>query len=314
MVMFQKRSGSVSVFVHAAGICESNNVGEGTRIWAFAHVLGGAHIGRDCNICDHVFIENDVVIGDAVTIKSGVQLWDGVRLGHRVFVGPNASFTNDLFPRSRRYPGSFLQTTVEDHASVGANATILPGVRIGYQAMIGAGAVVVNDVPARSIVVGNPGRVVGYADAIEEEKAAGALEDSGVHMVRLNSHSDARGRLIAAETTALPFEPKRLFLVDSVSSGAARGGHAHRSCHQLLVAVAGQMKVAVDDGRRARVVVMDTPEFGWHLPPMIWSMQFGHTNGAVLLVMASHPYDRSDYVSDYAEFINLAHRNENKQS
>jgi UDP-2-acetamido-3-amino-2,3-dideoxy-glucuronate N-acetyltransferase len=314
MVMFQKRSGSVSVFVHAAGICESNNVGEGTRIWAFAHVLGGAHIGRDCNICDHVFIENDVVIGDAVTIKSGVQLWDGVRLGHRVFVGPNASFTNDLFPRSRRYPGSFSQTIVQDDASVGANATILAGVRIGYQAMIGAGAVVVNDVPARSIVVGNPGRVVGYADAIEEEKAAGALEDSGVHMVRLNSHSDARGRLIAAETTALPFEPKRLFLVDSVSSGAARGGHAHRSCHQLLVAVAGQMKVAVDDGRRARVVVMDTPEFGWHLPPMIWSMQFGHTNGAVLLVMASHPYDRSDYVSDYAEFINLAHRNENKQS
>ena len=187
--MFQRRSVSVSVFVHAAGICESNNVGEGTRIWAFAHVLPGAHIGRDCNICDNVFIENDVVIGDAVTIKSGVQLWDGVRLGHRVFVGPNATFTNDLFPRSRRYPGSFSQTIVEDDASIGANATILPGVRIGYQAMIGAGAVVVNDVPARSIVVGNPGRVVGYAGAIEEEKTAGAPEDPGVHMVRLNSHS-----------------------------------------------------------------------------------------------------------------------------
>ena len=171
--MFQKRSVSVSVFVHAAGICESNNVGEGTRIWAFAHVLPGAHIGRDCNICDNVFIENDVVIGDAVTIKSGVQLWDGVRLGHRVFVGPNATFTNDPFPRSKRYPGSFSKTIVEDDASVGANATILPGVRIGYQAMIGAGAVVVNDVPARSIVVGNPGRVVGYAGAIEEETSHG---------------------------------------------------------------------------------------------------------------------------------------------
>ena len=142
----------------------------------------------------------------------------------------------------------------------GANATILPGVRIGYQAMIGAGAVVVNDVPARSIVVGNPGRVVGYAGAIEEEKTTGAPNDSVVHMVRLNSHSDARGRLIAAETTALPFDPKRLFLVDLVSSGAARGGHAHRSCHQLLVAIAGQMNVVVDDGRCARVVVMDTPE------------------------------------------------------
>ena len=312
--MLQKRSVSVSVFVHAAGICESKNVGAGTRIWAFAHVLPGAHIGRECNICDNVFIENDVVIGDAVTIKSGVQLWDGVRLGHRVFVGPNATFTNDAFPRSKRYPGSFSKTIVEDDASVGANATILPGVRIGYQAMIGAGAVVVNDVPARSIVVGNPGRVVGYAGAIEEEKTTSTPEVSGVHIVRLNSHSDARGRLIAAETTALPFEPKRLFFVDFVSSGAARGGHAHRSCHQLLVAVAGEIKVVVDDGRRARVVVMDTPEFGWHLPPMIWSMQFGHTNGAVLLVMASDPYDRSDYVSDYAEFITLAHRNENKKS
>ena len=304
----------MSIFVHAAGICESNNVGEGTRIWAFAHVLPGARIGRDCNICDNVFIENDVVIGDAVTIKSGVQLWDGVRLGHRVFVGPNATFTNDPFPRSKRYRDSFLQTIVDDDASVGANATVLPGVRIGYQAMIGAGAVVVSDVPARSIVVGNPGRVVGYAGSIEEEKTTGAPNDSGVHIVRLNSHSDARGRLIAAETTALPFDPKRLFLVDSVSSGAARGGHAHRSCHQLLVVVAGQMKVVVDDGRCARVVVMDTPQVGWYLPPMIWSMQFGHTNGAALLVMASHPYDRNDYVSDYAELVNLAHRNENKRS
>ena len=250
----------MSIFVHAAGICESNNVGEGTRIWAFAHVLPGARIGRDCNICDNVFIENDVVIGDAVTIKSGVQLWDGVRLGHRVFVGPNATFTNDPFPRSKRYRDSFLQTIVDDDASVGANATVLPGVRIGYQAMIGAGAVVVSDVPARSIVVGNPGRVVGYAGAIEEKKAMGAPNDSGVHMVPLNSHNDARGRLIATETTALPFEPKRIFLVDSVSSGAARGGHAHRSCHQLLVAVAGEMKVVVDDGRCARVVVMDTPQ------------------------------------------------------
>ena len=180
--------------------------------------------------------------------------------------------------------------------------------------MIGAGAVVVNDVPARSIVVGNPGRVVGYAGATEEQTTTSSLMDSGVHRVRLTSYSDARGRLIAAETTALPFEPKRLFLVDFVSSGAARGGHAHRSCHQLLVAVAGQIKVAVDDGRRARVVVMDTPEFGWHLPPMIWSMQFGHTNGAVLLVMASDPYDRGDYVSDYAEFINLADRNGSQKS
>ncbi|RUW40276.1 acyltransferase, partial [Mesorhizobium sp. M8A.F.Ca.ET.021.01.1.1] len=126
-------------FVHEQGICESPHIGQGTRIWAFAHVLPGAVIGADCNICDHVFIENDVVIGNDVTIKSGVQLWDGLRLGNRVFVGPNATFTNDRFPRSKEYPEAFLLTTVEDGASIGANATILPGIIIGRQAMIGAG-------------------------------------------------------------------------------------------------------------------------------------------------------------------------------
>jgi UDP-2-acetamido-3-amino-2,3-dideoxy-glucuronate N-acetyltransferase len=296
------------VFVHAAGICETTHVGEGTRIWAFAHVLPGARIGRNCNICDGVFIENDVIIGDDVTIKSGVQLWDGVRLGHRVFVGPNATFTNDLFPRSKQHPSSFQQTVVEDSASVGANATILPGVRLGYGAMIGAGAVVVDDVPARAIVVGNPARVVGYAGADEHESLArneSSPDESGVRQIRLESHRDGRGRLIAAETLALPFAANRLFLVDHVASGAARGAHSHRLCHQLLVAVAGQMKAVIDDGKRARVVVMNTPEVGLYLPPMIWSMQFDHTDGAVLLVMASRPYDLSDYITDYAEFIRL---------
>src|SRR5207248_4624731 len=98
-------------FVHAQGICESKTVGDGTRVWAFAHVLAGATIGADCNICDHVFVENDVVVGDRVTIKSGVQLWDGIRLEDDVFVGPNATFTNDRYPRSKVYPSQFLKTT-----------------------------------------------------------------------------------------------------------------------------------------------------------------------------------------------------------
>ena len=155
----------MSVFVHPSGICESEQVGDGTRIWAFAHVLPGARLGVDCNVNDHVFIENDVVVGDRVTVKSGVQLWDGVRLGDDVFVGPNATFTNDPFPRSKEYPESFAQTVVGPGASIGANAVILPGVRIGRRAMIGAGAVVVRDVPAHAIVVGNPARIVGYADS-----------------------------------------------------------------------------------------------------------------------------------------------------
>ena len=124
----------MSFFVHPNALCESLQVGAGTRIWAFAHVLPGARIGSDCNVCDHVFIENDVVIGDRVTIKSGVQVWDGVHLEDDVFVGPNATFTNDRFPRSKHRPPRFTPTLVCRNASIGANATILPGVTIGLDA------------------------------------------------------------------------------------------------------------------------------------------------------------------------------------
>src|SRR4030088_2199160 len=116
------------VYVHPQGLCESSTVGKGTRIWAFAHVLPGARIGRDCNICDGVFIENDVVVGDRVTIKCGVQLWDGLELEDDVFIGPNATFTNDHFPRSKLRSAPYLRTIVRRGASIGANATILPGI------------------------------------------------------------------------------------------------------------------------------------------------------------------------------------------
>jgi UDP-2-acetamido-3-amino-2,3-dideoxy-glucuronate N-acetyltransferase len=310
IAMAQIKSNSMSVFVHAAAICESTHVGDGTRIWAFAHVLPGAQIGRDCNICDGVFIENDVVIGDAVTIKSGVRLWDGVRLGDRVFVGSNATFVNDPFPRSnKQYHSGFPQTVVADDASIGANATVLPGVWIGYGAVVGAGSVVVDNVPARAIVVGNPSRVAGYAGAIEYESADSArllAEDFGGRLIELGSHQDGRGRLIETESPDLPFVPKHVFLVDQVTLGSARGAHSHRLCHQLLIAVAGRMKAVIDDGKKARVVSIKNPKVGLYLPPMIWSMQFGHSEEAVLLVLASHPYDRSDYITDYAEFMRLA--------
>src|SRR6266498_363550 len=138
-----------SEFIHEKALVEPGaRVGAKTRIWAFCHILPGAVIGEDCNLCDHVFIENDVVIGDRVTIKSGVQIWDGIRLQDDVFVGPNATFSNDKFPRSGQRPPAFLETIVQRLASIGANATILPGITIGMNAMVGAGAVVTKDVPA----------------------------------------------------------------------------------------------------------------------------------------------------------------------
>src|SRR5665811_1674684 len=132
----------MTYFVHPKGICESVNVGEGTRVWAFAHVLPRARIGDDCNICDHVFVENDVIIGDRVTIKCGVQVWDGVTLADDVFVGPNVTFTNDPLPRSKVYPDEFAKTVVSPGASLGGGSVFLPGVHIGRNAMVGAGAVV----------------------------------------------------------------------------------------------------------------------------------------------------------------------------
>jgi UDP-GlcNAc3NAcA epimerase len=154
-----------SFFCHEKAIVEPGaRIGGRTRVWAFAHVLAGAEIGSDGNICDHVFIENDVKIGDRVTVKCGVQLWDGLRVADDVFIGPNATFTNDIFPRSRQYPEKFLMTHIRAGASIGANATILAGVTIGEKAMVGAGAVVTKDVPAFAIVVGNPARIVRYEE------------------------------------------------------------------------------------------------------------------------------------------------------
>src|SRR6187397_2846227 len=133
------------VFVHPQALCESAAIGENTRVWAFAHVLPGARIGTDCNICDHVFVENDVVLGDRVTVKSGVQLWDGLRVADDVFIGPNATFSNDKYPRSKQHQAP-MATHLERGASIGAGAVVLPGVRIGARAMVGAGAVVTRDV------------------------------------------------------------------------------------------------------------------------------------------------------------------------
>lgn len=156
--------------VHDLALLESDHVGDGTRIWAHTHILPGAEIGEECNICDHTFIENDVVIGDRVTIKCGVYIWDGVRIEDNVFIGPNATFTNDPFPPSKRWPDNCLQTLIKKGASIGANATLLPGIVIGEKAMVGAGSVVTKDIPANALVMGNPARIVRYLHSHESDQ------------------------------------------------------------------------------------------------------------------------------------------------
>ena len=320
-------------FVHPNALCESDAIGAGTRVWAFAHVLPGARIGSDCNICDGVFVEGDAVIGDRTTIKCGVQVWDGVRLGNDVFVGPNATFSNDMFPRSRKRPERYVETVVEDGASIGANATLLPGVRIGRGAMIGAGAVITRSVPPNAIVVGNPARIVGYTDTGTDEAGAapsrrplqpedartpgqrdgsastapGVDAGDGARLHRLSRFVDVRGSLSVGEFGRdLPFPPVRYFLVFDVPSRETRGEHAHRACHQFLLCVHGSVKVLADDGRQRRAFVLDSPDTGLHLPPMTWGTQYRYSHDAVLLVFASHPYDPADYIRDYDEFLSLA--------
>jgi len=299
--------------IHPQALCESKSIGEGTRVWAFAHILPGAVIGHDCNVCDGVFIENDVVVGDRVTIKCGVQLWDGLRIADDVFIGPNATFTNDRFPRSRVYIETFPRTVVEKGASIGANATILPGVVIGSGAMIGAGSVITRSVPPNAIVVGNPARIVGYVTDRALEAASGSKDSrpiqqvntgvKGVSLRQLPRFNDLRGALSVGDFYAdLPFAPKRYFIVFDVPSQETRGEHAHRRCHQFLVCVKGSVRVLADDGHSRAEFLLDSPSAGLHLPPMIWGTQYRYSEDAVLLVFASESYDAHEYIRTYEEF------------
>ncbi|MBI4907576.1 MAG: WxcM-like domain-containing protein [Acidobacteria bacterium] len=302
-------------FQHETAIVESAFIGEETRVWAYCHILAGARIGRACNICDHTFIENDVVVGDRVTVKCGVQLWDGIRLEDDVFVGPNATFSNDHFPRSRRHPERFAVTTVKRGASIGANATILPGLTIGDGAMIGAGAVVTRDVPANAIVTGNPARIMGYTGTVAPSGPVAPVrqtgqEDSavrGVTIHRLPLVEDLRGTLSFGEIHKhVPFEIRRYFLVFDVSSQEIRGEHAHRKLKQFLICVHGKCQLMVDDSTQRQEYLLDSPTLGVYIPPMVWAAQYRYTSDAVLLAFASDYYDPDDYIRDYTEFLTLA--------
>ena len=161
--------------IHPLSDVQSKNICEKTNIWLFTVVLPEAKIGSNCNICAQIFIENDVVIGNDVTIKNGVQLWDGTRISDKVFIGPNVTFTNDLYPRSKQYPDIFDQITIEEGASIGANATIVGGSTIGAYSLVGAGAVIIKDIPMHTVWVGNPGKQIGY---ISKSGKRYSMEDS----------------------------------------------------------------------------------------------------------------------------------------
>ncbi len=307
-------------FIHEKAIVETNKIGKGTRIWAFAHILPGAVIGDDCNICDHVFIENKVTIGDRATIKCGVQVWDGVTISDDVFVGPNVTFTNNPFPRSRQWLKNDFKTMVSKGASIGANATILPGTTIGRNAMVGAGSVVTSDVPANSIVVGNPARVTGYVGNSNKERLGrvGLLKDKRFALVKrlsvrkariyeIPQVEDSRGLLTYGEyPNQIPFLPRRFFVISNVPNREVRGEHAHKELQQFLVCVRGNCSVMLDDGRNRDEILLNTPRLGLYIPAFTWATIYKYSEDAVLFVLASDKYESKDYIRDYNEFIKKA--------
>lgn len=302
-------------FQHPQAIVETQSIGSGTRIWAFAHMLPGARIGADCNICDHVFIENDVRLGDRVTVKSGVQLWDGIEIEDDVFIGPNATFSNDPFPRSKAYQSVIPRSRICAGASIGANATILSGLTIGRNAMVGAGAVVTSDVPANAIVIGNPARIVGYVESGGERSGSlaqipptnvGMQKTSvkGVFLYRQRLIEDVRGDLTIGEFDGqIPFVPKRYFIVFGVEGGKARGEYALRQSSLFMLCVAGSCAIVADDGDQRTEFTLDRPDMGLLLPPLTWYTQFRHSADAKLLVFSDRSYDAADYIREYDAFL-----------
>jgi len=304
-------AGTKNYFLHPAGIVEDGAIiGMQTRIWAGAHVLSGAVIGCNCNLCDHTFIEDGVTLGDRVTVKCGVYIWHGTTIDDDVFIGPSVTFTNDKFPRSKQYPDQYAKTHIGTGASVGGNATLLP-VTIGAHAMVGAGAVVTKDVPPYAIVVGNPARIVGYVNAVKIASAAAAsatpdmpIAETGAQLYPIPSFSDMRGDLSVLELKKiLPFPVVRIFYVYGVKSSLIRGEHAHKKCEQFLIAINGSLHVIVDDATHRNEFVLDSPSQGLYLPAGCWGTQYRHSEDCILLVLASLEYAADDYIRNYDEFL-----------
>jgi UDP-2-acetamido-3-amino-2,3-dideoxy-glucuronate N-acetyltransferase len=242
-------------------------------------------------------------------IGPGAFVSSGARLGPDVEVGPNAVIL--------AHDDAGAEPTIIEHAaSIGANATVLPGVSVGFEARVRPGSVVTRSVPPRAIVEGNPALIVGYVDAEHERpgpRPAPSLPEGpratrvrGVTLHELRTATDLRGSLAAAEVgREIPFQPARCFVVFGVPSAETRGQHAHRRCHQLLVAVSGSVRAVADDGSEREEFLLDRPTLGLYLPAMTWGVQYGYSADARLMVLASEPYDPADYIRDYATFLSL---------
>ena len=291
-------------FVDPSARCETADIGDGTHVLAYARVGPDVAIGSNCAVGDYAMVVGDVILEDDVTIHPGAQVLGRVRIEQGASIGPGAVVG-----------AAAGEVAVNRFAAVGANATVLPGVAIGRRAVVEPGSVVTDSVPANAVVSGNPARIVSYLDsgheAGEREIVAASVAASGVAETRVGgvtlhplAHArDLRGSLTATEFSTLPFEPRRLFTVFDVPSESVRGSHAHRECAQFLVCTVGEVSCLVDDGTAREEIRLGSPGVGLYIPPLIWGAQWRYSHDALLLVLASHPYDAGDYIRDYEEFL-----------
>lgn len=303
---------TMNYFKHEHALVETAFVGDRTHVWAFAHILPGARVGDDCNICDHTFIENDVIIGNRVTLKNGVQVWNGVTLEDDVFVGPNVTFTNVLRPRSRCYPDRFDRTVVRKGASIGANATVLANNEIGHNALIGAGTVVTKSVPPNAIVMGNPGRIKGFVGPDDKEELEPLAISSGVKptltVTGVKSLPIRAGDAILSTGFSplslrdLPFNPKDWYLEFDASAHEVRGQYALPDSAQVLLCLTGRCSVVVDDGEARDELVLTSSDTGLYLPPMVWVTHYRFAPGTVLLTLLSGEV-KQQIVTRYDQFL-----------
>lgn len=307
-------AGRMSVHIDATALCEARSIGSNSRVLAFAHVGPSVEIGGDCVVGDQAVLEGDVKLADGVEVQASARLLGPVTVGPGVAIG-----INSVLAGSDPTTGA-AEILVGPGVMIGTNAAVLPGVAIGRGAVVKPGSVVTESVPANAVVSGNPARIVAYVDGGQEAAAREIVVPSGatgitetrvrgVTIHGLTNARDLRGALTAAEFSALPFVPLRLFTVYDVPSESVRGSHAHRQCAQFLVCLAGTVSCLVDDGSAREEIRLANPGVGLHISAMTWGTQWKYTRDAVLLVLASHPYDPADYIRDYEEFLEEVERN-----
>lgn len=296
--------------IHSTGqslIDDGAVIGDGTQVGAWVHISARVVIGKDCRIGDHVVVQDGVSLGDRVHISTGVCVREGTEIESDVVIDSGVVIAH-VCGSASAIPA---KTTIRQGAAVGANVTLY-AVEIGEHAFVCPGAVVTSSVPPFARVAGNPAEIVGYVGADPVERQRGQVSTvSGVQRNRtaarlqnIPSFTDMRGSLSAIEWhKQVPFEVSRLFYTYNTPSSKVRGEHAHKECHQFLIAVAGSLHVIADDGLQREEFVLDSPALGLYLPPRIWGVQYKQAPNTVLLVLASHQYDPGDYIRDYGAFV-----------